>query len=168
MIDHLPPEQLLAYACKAIIVMLVLLIGFRLLGKRQVAQLNLYDLAMIMAVTNAVQNAMTGGRGNLSVGLVTSAAVVLIAWFFTRLFIKAPRLEERFIGSPTILLNKGRILKSRLRRERISSEQLMAVLRAHGLMHANQARMAVLEVDGSISVVPKRSSGIDGTPRKKG
>ncbi len=158
MTDHLPTVQLLAYATKAVIVMAVLLVGFRFLGKRQVAQLNLYDLAMIMAVANAVQNAMTGGRGNLSVGLVTSSAIVLLAWFATKLFIKAPALEERFIGSPTLILNHGRILGERMRRERISKDELMAALLSHGLEHASQAEMAILEVDGSISVVPREGA----------
>lgn len=147
--------QLGALAAKTAIIMLVLFLGFRVLGKRQVAQLNLYDLAMIMAISNAVQNAMTSGRGNLGIGLVTSTTVVLIAWFATRLFLRAPRLEERFIGSPAILLNRGKILKARLRRERISKDELTAALRAHGLAHANEAEMAVLEVDGSISVIPR-------------
>ena len=153
--EHLTAEQLAAYGCKASLVMLALFIGFRILGKRQVAQLNLYDLAMIMAVSNAVQNAMTGGHGNLSVGLVTSTVVVLIAWFATRLFIKAPRLEERCIGTPTLLINDGRLIKQQMRRERISRSELMVALRAHGLLHPSEAKVAVLEVDGSISVVPR-------------
>lgn len=147
--------ELAAYACKTAVIMVFLFVAFRLLGKRQVAQLNLYDLVMIMAVANSVQNAMTGGRGNLSVGLVTSGTVILIAWFATRLFIHAPNLEERCIGTPTVLVNHGRVLASRLHRERISQEELMAAIRGHGLTRANQVKLAVLEVDGSISVVPK-------------
>lgn len=149
---------LAVYACKAIVVMVVLFLGFRLLGKRQVAQMNLYDLAMIMAISNAVQNAITGGRGELGIGLVTSAVVILLGWFATRLFFKAPALEVRCVGTPTLLLSNGRVLTHRCRSERISRAELSAALRAHGLAHAGEAEMAVLEVDGSISVVPKEGS----------
>ncbi len=154
--------DLAVFACKTVLVMLFLFVAFRLLGKRQVAQMNLYDLVMIMAVANAVQNAMTGGRGNLSVGLVTSATVILIAWFATRLFIHAPKLEERCIGTPTVILNHGRVLRKQLYRERVSPEELMAAIRGHGLQHANQVELAVIEVDGSISIVPKNEAGKGG------
>ena len=146
---------LASYMCKTAIVMLFLFVAFRLLGKRQVAQMNLYDLVMIMAVANSVQNAMTGGRGNLSIGLATSGTVILIAWFATRLFIHAPALEERCIGTPTVIISHGRILGKRLHSERISKQELMVAVRAHGLEHAEQVQFAVLEVDGSISIVPK-------------
>lgn len=154
----MPPitaPELLILACKTTVIMTVLFIEFRLLGKRQVAQMNLYDLAMVMAVSNGVQNAITSGKGNLAVGLVTSTTVILIAWSATRLFMHAPALEERCIGSPSVILNNGRILKDRLRSQRISRDELGAALRAHGLTSASEAKMAVLEVDGSISVIPR-------------
>jgi uncharacterized membrane protein YcaP (DUF421 family) len=140
---------------KAGIIMLVLLIGYRLLGKRQLAQMNLYDLAMVMAVSNAVQNAITAGKGSLVVGLTTSTVVVLVAWLATQLFIRVPRLEERCIGTPTVLVSEGRVMTSRMRRERILPQELLEALRSHGLEHASQAKLVVLEVDGTISVVPK-------------
>lgn len=147
-----------AYFVRAGVVMLVLFAGFRLLGKREAAQMNIYDLAMIMAVSNAVQNAMTGGRGELPIGLLASTSLILIAWGLTKLFVRAPGLEKRFVGMPVILINDGVVLQDRLRKERVTQEELMLALRQHGLTAPTQVSLAVFEVDGSISIVPRAST----------
>jgi uncharacterized membrane protein YcaP (DUF421 family) len=140
---------------KTVIVIVFLLVGFRLFGKREMAQLSVYDLAMLFALSNAVQNAMTGGKGNLVVGLATSAAVLITAWLLIRLFIKEPRLETRLLGSPSILVRDGQILVGRMRRERVGRDELAAAIRGYGLSGPDDVALAVLEVDGSISIIPK-------------
>lgn len=142
-------------AIKSVIVVVFLLVGFRVFGKREMAQLSVYDLAMLFALSNAVQNAMTAGKGNLAVGLATSSAVVLAAWAVTRLLIRQPQLEARVIGSPTILVHDGQVLAGRMQRERVSDDELGAAIRAYGLTDPRDVALAVLEVDGSISVVPR-------------
>ena len=163
--DH-PPFWI--YGVRAALMMAFLFVGFRLLGKRMAAQMNIYDLAMIMAVSNAVQNAMTGGRGELQVGLYTSTSVILLAYFVTRLFAKVPKLEERVIGKPTLIINNGVLLSDRLRREHLTEDEVMEALRQHGLTSPSEAKLAVFEVDGSISVVPKESGDGGGGKKKKG
>jgi uncharacterized membrane protein YcaP (DUF421 family) len=143
-----------AYAIRGIVVLVVLFIGFKLMGKRQVAQMNIYDLAMIMALANAVQNAMTGGRGDLPVALATSAGLLLVAYALSRLFVRRPQFQTSLLGIPTILISEGVVLKDRLRKECITESTLMEVLREHGLTDPKQVSVAVFEVDGSISVVP--------------
>ena len=153
----LPPisaHGLEVQAAKTAIVFALVATGLRLLGKREASQLNVYDLALLMALANAVQNAMTGGKGNIGVGLVTSSVVVLLAWGLTRLIVRNPGLERLVIGSPTILVHGGRVLTDRLRRQRLSRDELMAAIRAYGLSDLEQVQTAVLEVDGSISVIP--------------
>lgn len=142
------------FGARAAVVMIFLFVAFRLLGKRMAAQMNIYDLAMLMALSNAVQNAMTGGRGDLPVGLCASAAVILLAYAMTRLFVRIPSLEERVVGNPTLVVHDGVLLKDRLRRERLTENELMEAIRQHGLTSASEVLMAVFEVDGSISVVP--------------
>jgi uncharacterized membrane protein YcaP (DUF421 family) len=149
------PHVVVAQVVKTLIVLGLLAAGFRLLGKRQAAQLNVYDLAMLLALSNAVQNAMTGGRGNLAVGLATSASILLAAWAMTRLFFRRPSLEARVIGAPTILVRHGRILAPRLRRELVTRDELHEALRQHGVEDPGDVDLAILEVDGSISVVPR-------------
>jgi uncharacterized membrane protein YcaP (DUF421 family) len=137
--------------------MVVLLVAFRLLGKRAASQMNVYDLAMLMAVSNAVQNAMTGGRGELPVGLYCSTAVVVLGWALSRLLIKAPTLESRLVGKPTLIINDGVLLSDHMRRECLTEEEVQVAIRQHGLTDASQVLMAVFEVDGTISIVPKEA-----------
>jgi len=141
-------------AAKTVIIVLFLLVGFRITGKREISQFNIYDLAMIMALSNAVQNAMTGGLGNLAIGLATSATVVLTAWLLSRVLAHRPRLEQHVLGAPVVLVNHGQVLDARLRREHVSADELDEACREHGVDGPRDCRLVVLEIDGSISVVP--------------
>ncbi len=142
-------------AAKTLILVVVLLIGFRITGKRELSQFNIYDLAMIMALANAVQNAMTGGLGNLPVGLATSSTIVLGAWVISQLLHRRSTLEARVLGSPVLLVNDGHVLEDRLRRQHVSTDELDEACRERGMDSPHDARLVVLEVDGSISVVPE-------------
>lgn len=157
------PSDVGVQVIKTIIIVLFLLVGFRLFGKREMSQLSVYDLAMLFALSNAVQNAMTAGYGNLAVGLACSATVVIVAWALTRVLYRRPRLAARVIGTPTILCRDGQVLVGPQRYCRVTDEELDAAVRAYGLETPKDAALAVLEVDGSISVVPK-SFGENGEP----
>ncbi|MEA2501267.1 MAG: hypothetical protein QOD01_1378 [Actinomycetota bacterium] len=160
----LPPitaHSLEVQAAKTLVVFAVVATGLRLLGKRETSQLNVYDLAMLMALANAVQNAMTGGKGNLAVGLVTSSVLVLVAWGVTKLIVRRPGLERTIIGSPTILVHRGSVLPDRLRRQGVSLEELRAAARGYGISDLARVHTCVLEVDGSISVIPYPDAGRD-------
>jgi uncharacterized membrane protein YcaP (DUF421 family) len=143
-------------AIKTLIVFAFLVGGFRLLGKREAAQLNVYDLAMLMALANAVQNAMTGGLGNFPIGIASSSTILVAAWAISRVFRRHPRLESRFVGSPVILAQDGTVLHPRLRQQRVTNDELSEACRQHGIEDPSDCYLAVLEVDGSISIVPKR------------
>ena len=140
----------------------------RLLGKQETSQLNVYDLAMLMALANAVQNAITGGKGNLAVGVVTSSVLVLVAWGVTKLIVRRPGLERALVGSPTILIHRGTVLADRLRRQGLSLDELRAAARGYGISDLGRVQTCVLEVDGSISVIPYPDAGQDHTERHPG
>ena len=151
---------------KSLIIVIALFVGFRGAGKRELSQLNVYDLAMLMALSNAVQNAMTAGRGNLAIGLATSTTIVVAAWAITRLLTRRPQLEPRVIGSPTLLVLDGKVLNDRLRREQVTTEDLAQACRERGLDTPRAAKLVVLEVDGSISVVPEPTPPARTQPRQ--
>lgn len=142
-------------AGRTAIVMLALIAGLRLLGKRQIGQMNIYDIAMIMALSNAVQNAMTGGKGDLSVGFVSAGTLLILGWLISLIFVRLPKIETRIVGSPTLILNNGKLLEDRMRREHVGHDELIAAIHQHGIENPGDVLMAVLEVDGTISVVPK-------------
>jgi uncharacterized membrane protein YcaP (DUF421 family) len=146
-------------AARTFIILVAMVVGFRLLGKRQLGQLNVYDLALVMALANAVQNAMTSGAGDLTVGIVTAGTLLVAGKAMTSLFIRLPRFERMCVGMPTIIIQDGEFVRSHMRREAITIDQVLAVLRQNGIMHPHDVALAVLEVDGSISVVPKGGAG---------
>lgn len=147
-------------AAKTAILVVVLLIGLRVTGKREMSQFTVYDLAMIIALSNAVQNAMTGGLGNFPVGLVTSTTIVATAWLISRFLARRPRLAAEVLGTPTLLVNDGRVIPARLREARVTPDELAEACREHGVNGPSDCHLAVLEIDGSISVVPRAADSI--------
>jgi uncharacterized membrane protein YcaP (DUF421 family) len=140
---------------KTAILVLVLFIGLRVTGKREMSQFTVYDLAMIIALSNAVQNSMTGGLGNFPIGLATSSTIVVTAWVVIRLLERRPRLAADVLGTPTLLVNDGRVLQARLRDARVTPDELAEACREHGVDDPRDCHLVVLEIDGSISVVPR-------------
>ena len=140
-------------ACKTTVVYFFLVAGLRLMGKRELGQMTIYDLVLIIVLANSVQNAMVGSDNSLVGGIF--AAVTLLVWnrIFTLLLDKSPKLERRMVGEPTILLNDGQLIESHMKREGITRDQILAALREHGIESLEDAHMCVLEVDGTISVV---------------
>lgn len=147
----------LVIAGKTTVIYFFLVIGLRIMGKRELGQMNVYDLVLIIVLANAVQNAMVGNDSSLLGGIV--AATTLLFWnrLFTLLMARSAKLEHHLVGEPTLLVNDGEFVEGHLKREGITHEQVMAALREHGIESLDEVHMAVLEVDGTISVVPNRS-----------
>jgi uncharacterized membrane protein YcaP (DUF421 family) len=135
----------------------VVIIGLRLFGKRQLGQINIYDLAMIMLLANAVQNAMTIGSGQLSAGLASAGALFVVSGVMAVALYRSSRLERRVIGSPTLLVYEGHLLPERLGRLGVTDDEVMEALWEHGLDSLSEVLTATLEVDGSISVISTRA-----------
>jgi len=135
------------------IVYLTLLVGLRLTGKRQVGQLTPFDLLLLLLLSNAVQNAMVGPDTSVWGGLVAAATLFALNRVVDR-FARGSETATRLVeGSPTILIRRGAILEESLSRERITRDDLLRALREHGVDDVTSVRSAILEVDGSISVL---------------
>src|SRR4051794_19678471 len=130
---HASGTLLIAIAVRTTAMALFLILGFRLLGKRRLAQLNIYDLAMIMALANAIQNAMTEGKGHLAVGTVSAGMLMLTGKLLSLLFVRAPALEAHVVGSPSVIVDNGQLLRDHMAREHVTEEEVMAAMRSHGL-----------------------------------
>lgn len=152
-----PPDNLWYWstiAARTLIVLLALVIGLRFLGKRQIGQMNIYDLALIMLLANAVQNAMTNGSGFIGVGIFSAGSLFLAGWLISRIFVRMPTLQTTILGTSTLLIQNGLLIKDNLRREHVSEDELIATIRQHGMEHPSQVQTALLEVDGTISIIP--------------
>ena len=144
-----------ALATRTAIVAIVLIGGLRLFGKRELGQLNIYDLAMLAALANAVQNAMTQGSGYLAAGLASAASLLVLAAVLAMAGRRSGRVERLVEGSPTLLAFDGRAIRQHMRAEGVTTEQLEAAVREHGLAGLDEVLAATLEVDGSISIVDR-------------
>jgi uncharacterized membrane protein YcaP (DUF421 family) len=145
-------------ALRTAIVLVVLAWGVRIFGKRHIGELNLDDLMLVLVMANAVQNAMTRGNGRLVVALVSSGTLMLLGWLVTTVIVHRPSLETRLMGAPIVIVQDGRLLWKDLRREEIGEDDVMMAAREMGLTDLADVKLAVLEMDGSISVVPKEHS----------
>jgi uncharacterized membrane protein YcaP (DUF421 family) len=135
-------------------VYVVVLIGLRLSGKREIGQMTVFDLVVLLLIANAVQNAMVGPDTSLTGGVLAAAVLLVLNVAVARLRLRWPRLRRFVEGSPTLLVLHGEVIPDHLRREGVDQETLEAALREHGVANLSGVEMAVLEIDGSISVVP--------------
>jgi uncharacterized membrane protein YcaP (DUF421 family) len=139
---------------RTVVVYLVILVGLRLAGKREIGQMTVFDLVVLLLIANAVQNAMVGPDTSLTGGILAAVVLLLVNSLVARLRLKWPRLRRWVEGSPTLLVLHGEIISEHMRREGLDEETLLTALREHGLADLRGVEMAVLEIDGSISVVP--------------
>lgn len=148
---------MLAIAAKTAVIYVFVLAGLRLLGTRELGQMSAYDLVLIVVIANAVQNALVGGDTTLVGGMVSALTLLVLNRVFTWLLDRFPALERRMVGEPVVLVSDGLPRWDRMRREGVTREELMAGLREHGVASLDEIRLAVLEVDGTISVVPREA-----------
>jgi uncharacterized membrane protein YcaP (DUF421 family) len=139
---------------RTVLVYAALLIGLRLAGKREIGQMTVFDLIVLLLIANAVQNAMVGPDSSLTGGILAAAVLLVLNAVLSWLLQQYPRLRKLVEGSPTLLILHGQVLNDKMRREGIDIETLETALREHGITDREDVEMAVLEIDGTISVVP--------------
>jgi len=145
---------------RTIIVYLALLVGLRLAGKREMGQMTPFDLVVILLIANAVQNAMVGPDTSVTGGLIAAAVLIVGNYGVARLRDRLPWLRRAVEGSPTLLIADGRFVSDHLRREGLEEDEVMMAIREHGVADVADVRTAVLETDGSISIVPIEAKAI--------
>jgi uncharacterized membrane protein YcaP (DUF421 family) len=133
------------------IIYLVVLLGVRLSGKREVGQMTPFDLVLLLLISNSVQNAMTGSDTSLIGGVVAALVLLLMNYLVAELSGTNRRFRKLVEGQPTLLIHKGNLIMPHLVKERVSMDELERALREHGIGSYHDVALAVLEVDGSIS-----------------
>jgi uncharacterized membrane protein YcaP (DUF421 family) len=150
---HPPLRSVVDIVIRCVIVYLALFLGLRLTGKRELGQMTPFDLVLLLLISNAVQNAMVGPDSTVGGGLAAAAALIFVNKVMVWTGVRHPRARRLLTGEPSILISKGEVMPDNLRREAISPEDLDAALREHGARSPAEVDLAVLEVDGSISVI---------------
>jgi uncharacterized membrane protein YcaP (DUF421 family) len=137
------------------VVYLFLVVVLRVSGKREVGQMSILELIVILIISDAVQNSMVGENTTLWGGLIAVVTLLALDFGFKAATGRSRRLRHAVEGEPRLLVRDGRLLDKALREEGVEPDQVRAAVRAHGLARVEDVRLAVLETDGSISVIPK-------------
>ena len=144
------------------VIMYVVLIGLlRLFGKRELAQLNPFDLVVLLTLSNTVQNAIIGNDNSLAGGVVGAVALLSINWLLMRFLYHFPRLNAAFEGSSTVLIADGVVDLKALKHETLTEQELLSVLHKQGLDTVEEVRKCVLEPNGTFYVESKTPSSED-------
>lgn len=155
----LPSIPVLELVVRTALVYLAFLAILRITGKRELGQFTIFDLALLLLATNALQPAMTGPDNSVGAGVV-----ILVTIFALNGLVATARRRLRvwhrlFESDPTVLARDGEWDQAAIDREGLDDDDLGAALRSHGVEKVEEARLVVLEEDGSISVIPKSDGG---------
>lgn len=135
------------------VVYLFITLAIRIFGKKELAQLSVLDLVFILLISNAVQNAMVGSDTSLSGGLIAAGTLFLLNFVFKYLLYRSRKLTRLLEGEPVILVSEGSINDQNLRKLRITTDELLEAIREHGVQSIQDVNLAILEVDGNISIL---------------
>ena len=146
---HLP---VLEKILRPMLVYLVLIAFLRLFGKRELAQLNPFDLVVLLSLANTVQNAMIGDDNTVTGGVIGAFSLLTINWLLMRLLFRFPKINSSFEGSPTELICNGVIDVKALRSESLSESELMTALFKNGVDGLNEVKRCTLEPNGTFYI----------------
>jgi len=147
---------------RTLVVYGAVLLGLRLMGKRQLGSMTIADLVVILLISNAVQNAMVGADVSISGGVLAAATLLVVNYGFTRVLARNPFAERLLEGSPTLLVKDGQLIEANVRREGLAPVEVGMAIREHGISDISGVRVAYLEPDGTISVIPADATVLRG------
>ena len=139
---------------RSVLIYAAFLIALRLFGKREVGQFTLFDLVLVLLAANAVQPAITGPDNSVLGGLIIVATLFSINRVVALARLRSSRLNRLIEGQSRLIAENGHWIETALKHEDLSPEDCEMALREHGVASVEEARLVVLEVDGTISVVP--------------
>ncbi len=153
-LDHMfkLPLPLVEKLARPIIVYLVLVALLRIFGKRELAQLNPFDLVVLLSLSNTVQNAIIGDDNSVTGGIIGAVGLLGINWLVVRLLFRSPRLTRVLEGRAVTLVRDGQVDRKVLERESLTHEELLAVVRRQGFEHVHDVKRCDLEPNGTFYI----------------
>jgi uncharacterized membrane protein YcaP (DUF421 family) len=139
---------------RTVIVYAALLVALRIAGKRLLGQMTPFDLVVLLLVSEAVQNALIGGDMSTTGGLIAAGALIGTNYGLAAASERVTWLRNMLEGGPTVLVRDGKFLKENMLREGLDEDEVLMAIREHGVEDVEGVQLAVLETDGTISVVP--------------
>lgn len=147
---------------RTVIVYLALLFALRVAGKREMGQMTSFDLIVLLLISEAVQGSMVGGDMSVTGGLLAAGVLIGGNYGLAQARDRIPFLRAVLESSPTVVVSNGRFMRKNMSDENLEEDEVMLAIRAHGIEDVKGVRLAVLEQDGSISVIP-----LEGEPQKR-
>jgi uncharacterized membrane protein YcaP (DUF421 family) len=143
------------------LVYLSLVVLLRIFGKRELAQLNPFDLVVLLSLSNTVQNAMIGNDNSLTGGLVGAFTLLLINYLVVRFLFRHRRLDEVFQGAPTVLIEHGRLKPEALAAELLTPAEILTVAHRQGFASLDEIERCVLEPGGTFFIQARQPRAHD-------
>ena len=153
----IPSVPIWEIVVRTVIVYVAVLLLLRLAGKRELGQMSVADLVVILVIANAVQNAMNGGDNSVIGGIVSAVTLVAANWFVGLLTYRNKKMETLIEGRPEVLIHNGNLFGAALQHAKLTRHELMNALREAGCASIEDVHAALLENDGTISVIPKKT-----------
>jgi uncharacterized membrane protein YcaP (DUF421 family) len=141
-------------AVHTVVIYFFLMVTLRVMSRRQLGQLNVIDVVIVVTLGSAVETAMVNGNTTLPAGLVSAGTLFALNLVFGRLMLRSKRLRHLAEAGPVLLVHDGQFVEEHLKRIGMTHNDVMEGLREQGYQDLKHIRFAVLEVDGDINVVP--------------
>ncbi|MDI1317788.1 YetF domain-containing protein [Flavobacterium sp.] len=138
---------------RSVSVYLFMVIALRIFGKKQLSQLNTADVILILLISNSVQNAMVGNNTSLYGGMVAALALFIVNYIFKKVMLKSKFIKDLVQDTPEILIHNGKIAFETISRLGITNDELQEAMREHGVEYYKDVKLAMFEIDGSISII---------------
>jgi len=151
---------------RSITIYVVLMIALRVFGKRELGQMTIFDLVLVLLVANAVQPAMTGPDSSLLGGLLIIGTLFLLNWGVGWARLRSPVVSHLLQSPATVLASQGAWIPGALKHEGVDPDEAEMALREHGVDGVSDTTLVEMESDGSISVVPKQDQ-VRARPRRR-
>lgn len=146
---------------RPVIVYLVLVLLLRIFGKRELAQLNPFDLVVLLSLSNTVQNAIIGDDNSVTGGVIGALSLLAINWLVVRMLFRSPRLNRALEGKASVLIRDGHVDQKALKREALTREELMEVVHRQGFEHIHDVHRCELEPNGTFYIEARDPSLAD-------
>jgi uncharacterized membrane protein YcaP (DUF421 family) len=151
---------ILEKALRPWLVYIFLVAGLRLFGKRELAQINTFDLIVLLTLSNTVQNAIIGEDSTITGGVIGATSLLVLNYLVVRFLFRRAKLDRFLEGAPVVLIKDGKIQQRRLDQELITLAELQAAAHKQGFRGLDDVDRCVLETGGSLSFIAKDPSPI--------
>ncbi len=141
---------------RPVIVYVFLIVGLRLAGKRELAQLNPFDLVVLLTLSNTVQNAIIGKDNSLAGGLIGAATLLIVNYLVVRFLFTHEKIDRVVEGQPDVLVDHGLVQEHNLKRELLTRSELEVAAHRQGFGDLKEVERAVIEPGGGIYFVPRK------------